>query len=74
MLSIDTFPIKLVQYGGSRRVYNQEGGDLAVAQQLLGNSDLKSTLVYAKRDADALTKVAQKHWDKKNLRLVASGG
>ena len=63
-----------MRHGGCRRVYNQEGGDLAVAQQLLGNSDLKSTLVYAKRDASALTQVAQKHWDKKNLRLVASGG
>ena len=63
----------IMRHGGCRRVYNQEGGDLAVAQQLLGNSDLKSTLVYAKRDANALTQVAHKHWDRKNLRLVTSG-
>jgi integrase len=55
----------VMRHGGCRRVYN-EGGDLAVAQQLLGNSDLKSTLVYAKRSASALTEVAQKHWAKKN--------
>lgn len=60
----------VMRHGGCRRVYN-EGGDLAVAQQLLGNSDLKSTLVYAKRSASALTEVAQKHWAKKT-RLIAN--
>lgn len=54
----------VMRHGGCRRVYNQEG-DLAVAQQLLGNSDLKSTLVYAKRDAAALTEVARRLWQKK---------
>lgn len=54
----------VMRHGGCRRVYNQ-GGDLAVAQQLLGNSDLKSTLVYAKRNASALTEVAKKYWEKK---------
>jgi integrase len=54
----------VMRHGGCRRIYNQ-GGDLAVAQQLLGNSDLKSTLVYAKRNASALTEVAKQHWDKK---------
>lgn len=63
----------IMRHGGCQRVYNQEGGDLAVAQQLLGNSDLKSTLVYAKRNASALTEVAQRHWTKKNLRVVTSG-
>lgn len=60
----------VMRHGGCRRVYN-EGGDLAVAQQLLGNSDLKSTLVYAKRSASALTEVAQKHWATKS-NLIAS--
>lgn len=60
----------VMRHGGCRRVYNQEG-DLAVAQQLLGNSDLKSTLVYAKRNASALTEVAKKHWQKKS-RLPAN--
>lgn len=63
----------IMRHGGCQRVYNQEGGDLAVAQQLLGNSDLKSTLVYAKRNASALTEVAQRHWSKKSLRVVTSG-
>jgi len=58
----------IMRHGGCRRVYNEEGGDLAVAQQLLGNSDLKSTLVYAKRSASALTEVAEKQWrEKENL-------
>jgi len=52
----------IMRHGGCRRVYNEEGGDLAVAQQLLGNSDLKSTLVYAQRSASALTEVAAKQW------------
>ncbi len=60
----------VMRHGGCRRVYN-EGGDLAVAQQLLGNSDLKSTLVYAKRSATALTEVAQKHWANRS-DLIAS--
>jgi integrase len=55
----------IMRHGGCRRVYNEEGGDLAVAQQLLGNSDLKSTLVYAKRSASALTEVAEKQWREK---------
>ena len=63
----------IMRHGGCQRVYNQEGCDLAVAQQLLGNSDLKSTLVYAKRNASALTEVAQRHWSEKALRLVTSG-
>jgi len=61
----------VMRHGGCRRVYNEQG-DLAVAQQLLGNSDLKSILVYAKRNASALTEVAQRHWEK-TVRLAASG-
>jgi site-specific recombinase XerD len=58
-----------MRHGGCRRVYNEGGGDLAVAQQLLGNSDLKSTLVYAKRSASALTEVAEKQWREKENTL-----
>ena len=54
----------VLRHGGTRNVYN-ETGDLAVAQQLLGNSDLQTTLVYAKRQKHALTKVADAHWDRK---------
>jgi signal transduction histidine kinase len=37
-----------------------------VAQQLLGNADLSSTLIYAKRHKSALTKVSDLHWERKN--------
>ncbi len=40
----------VMRHGGCRRVYNATNGDLAIAQQLLGNTDMESTLVYAKRD------------------------
>jgi integrase len=53
----------VLRHGGTRRVYN-ETGDLAIAQQLLGNTDLDTTLVYAKRQKDALTKVAAQHWSR----------
>lgn len=42
-----------------------EVAELSIAQQLLGNSDLKTTLVYAKRHAGALTKVVHGYWDKR---------
>jgi len=54
----------VLRHGGTRNVYN-ETGDLAVAQQLLGNSDLQTTLVYAKREKSALTKVATAHWERR---------
>lgn len=53
-----------MRHGGCRRIYN-ENEDLSLAQQLLGNSDLKTTLLYAKRQASALTQVSEKHWEKK---------
>lgn len=62
----------VMRHGGCRKVYN-ETGDTAIAQQHLGNSDIQSTMVYAKREASALTKVAQEHWEKKYRRLVANG-
>ena len=64
----------VMRHGGCRRIYN-EHGDLSIAQQMLGNSDLKTTLIYAKRQASALTQVAQSHWDRKfegGLKLIAS--
>jgi integrase len=52
----------VLRHGGCRRVYNATGGDIALAQQLLGNSDLESTLVYAKRDRNALKTLVQSKW------------
>lgn len=51
----------VMRHGGTRRVYNATG-DLAIAQQLLGNSDMRTTLVYAKREKSALTKLAKAEW------------
>jgi hypothetical protein len=53
-----------MRHGGCRRVFN-EVAELSIAQQLLGNSDMKTTLVYAKRHAGALTKVVHGYWDRK---------
>jgi len=53
----------IMRHGGCRNLYN-EVPDLAVAQQLLGNSSIQTTLVYAKRQASALTKVAEAKWER----------
>lgn len=53
----------VMRHGGCRVVYN-ETSDLEVAKQLLGNSSVQTTLVYAKRQASALTKVSDNHWDR----------
>ena len=58
-------------HGGCRRVFN-EVGEIPIAQQLLGNADLKTTLVYAKRRASALTKVAHDYWGKKAALLATA--
>jgi len=52
----------VLRHGGTRRVFNATNGDLSIAKQLLGNTDLKSTLVYAQRDKTALKGVAQNQW------------
>jgi hypothetical protein len=46
-------------------VYN-ETGDLSIAQQLLGNSDIETTLVYARRHKGVLTKLAESHWSRRS--------
>jgi integrase len=53
----------VLRHGGTRNVYN-ETGDLSIAQQILGNSDVETTLVYARRHKGALTKLAESHWEK----------
>jgi hypothetical protein len=42
----------------------------SIAQQILGNSDMETTLVYARRHKGALTKLAESHWGK----LQGAGG
>ncbi|MEN9825063.1 MAG: hypothetical protein RI953_808 [Pseudomonadota bacterium] len=51
----------VLRHGGCRRVYNATK-DLAVAQMLLGNADMDSTLVYAKRDKSAVHDFAKLSW------------
>ncbi len=53
----------ILRHGGTRKLYNATG-DLSVAQQLLGNADYKTTLVYAQREKKALTSVAHEQWDR----------
>ncbi len=55
----------IMRHGGCRHLYNMVP-DTAVAQQLLGNTSLEATLVYAKRHKSALTQVSQALWDQKD--------
>lgn len=52
----------IMRHGGCRVLLN-ETGDRYIAQQHLGNSSLKSTDVYAIREAKALTKAVEKRWE-----------
>lgn len=52
----------IMRHGGARRVYNKSNGDLAIVQQLLGNADYKSVLVYAKRSSSALNEFSELDW------------
>lgn len=53
----------VMRHGGCRWVFNRTG-DLSIAQQHLGNTDVETTRVYAQREASALTKVAHQIWEK----------
>jgi integrase len=52
----------VMRHGGCRNIFNKVP-DVTVAQQLLGNSSLQTTMVYAKRRASALTEVANAEWE-----------
>lgn len=52
----------VLRHGGARRVLNESGGDLTLAQMVLGHDDLDSTLVYAKRSQDAFQRHVDKAW------------
>jgi site-specific recombinase XerD len=51
----------ILRHGGTRVVLNSTG-DLSIAQQALGNRDMKSTLVYAQRDKQALNGLFKQRW------------
>lgn len=51
----------VMRHGGCRHLYNQYP-DLALAKQHLGNSSIDATLVYAKRDQNALNDAVKKQW------------
>lgn len=53
----------VLRHGGCRRVLN-ETGDLTLAQQQLGNADIGTTMVYAKREKAALRKHVEAAWKK----------
>ena len=53
----------VLRHGGTRHLYNQYP-DLPLAGQLLGNSDISTVTVYAKRDKRALFNVNKELWAK----------
>lgn len=52
----------VMRHGGASHCYDLTGGDLGAVQQLLGNSDLKSVQVYAKRSKRALEDYTKMSW------------
>ena len=54
----------VLRHGGCRKLLN-ETGDMTIAKQHLGNTDMATVQVYAQREASALTKVAQGKWEQK---------
>ncbi len=52
----------VMRHGGASHCYDVTGGDLGAVQQLLGNSDLKSVQVYAKRSKRALQDYTKLSW------------
>jgi len=58
----------VMRHGGCRRVFN-ETRDLGAAAQILGNVSMGTVEVYAKRYKSALTDLAQKHWEERDVSL-----
>jgi integrase len=54
----------VLRHGGCRKLLN-ETGDMTIAKQHLGNTDMATVQVYAQREASALTKVAHQQWERK---------
>lgn len=51
-----------LRHGGCRAIYNEAGGDMALAGQILGNEDSNTVRVYARRDRGALKRHVNSHW------------
>lgn len=54
----------ILRHGGTREILNMTG-DLTISQQHLGNSSLKTTMVYAQRDRSAFDNVVKSLWNNK---------
>ncbi len=53
----------IMRHGGASWVLNLSNGDLHVAQQLLGNLDIETVKIYAKRNKGALQQTFRATWD-----------
>lgn len=53
----------VMRHGGCRTIYN-ETSDAAIAAQMLGNREMHTVLLYAKRDKSALKKLVREHWER----------
>ena len=62
-----------MRHGGTRKTYDETGGDLEVAKQQLGNSDLDSVLIYAKRSSAAFGDYVDQKWDQWEKLASAAG-
>lgn len=63
----------VIRHGGTRKTYDETGGDLEIAKQQLGNAALSSVLTYAKRSARAFTRYVDGQWDQFDSSLVVTG-
>ena len=52
----------VMRHGGSSDVLNKSGGDVTLAQQQLGVTNLKTAMGYAKREERALSKHVKERW------------
>jgi integrase len=62
----------IMRHGGCRLVFNRTG-DISMAQQILGNRDLKTVQVYAQRETKALNGYAEQLWKNHHESLAANG-
>jgi integrase len=63
----------VMRHGGTRKTFDETGGDTGIAQQHLGNRDRKTVDVYAVRSASAFGKYAETKWDECERRVAVGG-